>query len=464
MVGALIDNLRITETATEADIEALMPQDIAIEYTRQSGKTTSIVHTVEDIMIFLTRLYGRPISIGIFAPQKEQAKTDFDRLKSALERTRKDLIVVDHDANRKAKEESNSRTLVLGNGSSCYIFPISSASKPESKTLDLIIIEESQDADDKIVKEQILPMGASTNAPVIWIGTAGTRLCNFYWLIDKGKAMVMRWREIVADRRRMYDLTADPRHLIYERFVKGQIDKYGENSDEVRRPYNNEWLLEAGMYITTPELTACRVIQAFDHGNMDEDHYFGLDTAKVTDQTVLKIGRLIDKRLTMTYSLELRGLNYVDQFNVIKEVLGHFKIASGAIDSTGQGDFMPDMFERETGYQIYRMKFSLQTKDQMYKTLYQKMVNDQFGYYAQPGSKSTDELEHEFLNLVKDYQGQYMRVHHSDAKDAHDDHPDAIALMNYAFDSYNVGSGIKTYYEDLVAGQSLSGEPTPWGL
>jgi len=34
-------------------------------------------------MIYFTKEFGRPIRIGIFAPQREQAKTDFDRLKAA---------------------------------------------------------------------------------------------------------------------------------------------------------------------------------------------------------------------------------------------------------------------------------------------------------------------------------------------------------------------------------------------
>ena len=45
-----------------------------------------------------------------------------------------------------------------------------------------------------------------------------------------------------------------------------------------------------------------------------------------------------------------------------------------AIDSTGQGDFMPDMFERETRWAdeksgLYRVKFSAVSKDLMYKNL-----------------------------------------------------------------------------------------------
>lgn len=503
VVSALVDNLLLTQDVTEADIEAMETVEIPIEYTRQSGKTTSIVHTVEDIMIFLTRTFRRPLAIGIFAPQKEQAKTDFDRLKTALEKTRKDLVVIDHDLERRVKEESNSKTIVIGNGSSCYIFPVNQTSKPESKTLDLIIIEESQDVNDTIIKQQVLPMGASTNAPVVRIGTAGIRLCDFYWLIQRGLAYVMQWREIAADRRRIYELTGDPRHLIYEQHVKNLIAKYGEESDEIARPYNNKWLIGQGMFITYGELQACRITRPYEYPENDtgyhqyrewftagsrtaaeidayaaqhatppekialwrtwceDSHYFGLDTAKSQDQTVLKIGRMIGDKLTIVRSVEgLRGVNYEDQFEVLLSVLKWFNIAAGSIDSTGQGDFMPDKFERNTGYLVYRIKFSLMSKDQMYKALYQKLVNKLFGYFYQDPAKlstggvelstaqSVEQFETEMVQLVKEQKGNYMAVSHPDDANAHDDHPDATALMANAFDSYNVSSGLKQFYEE----------------
>ena len=219
IIAALVDNLWLTMGATEEQIEAMETQDIPVEFTRQCGKTTTVVHTVEDILLFVTKLFGRPIRIGIFAPQARQARTDFLRLKNALSKTRADLVVTTPEDKKVEKELSNAHELVLSDGSYVMIYPISSTSKPESESFDLIIIEEAQDANDEIVLEQILPMGTSTNAPVVWIGTAGIKICQFYWLVQKGAAYVMNWREIAEDRRRMYELTGDARHLLYEQKV-----------------------------------------------------------------------------------------------------------------------------------------------------------------------------------------------------------------------------------------------------
>lgn len=509
----LVQNLLVLsqKKVTEADIEALDTAVLSFEYTRQSGKTTVVVHIVEVIMIFITRLFGMPIEIGIFAPQKEQANTDFKRLKNALLRSKQDLTIYDHDANKKAKEESNAKTITMGNGSSCYIFPVTETSKPESKTLHVIIIEEAQDIKDRIVNEDILPMGTATNAVVLRIGTAGDMLCDFYWEIQKGRAVVMTYPEIAADRRRMYELTGDARHLVYEQKVKNDIERFGIASPEIQKPYFNVWQLEAGMYITAEELFKGRVNKPYENPSAEPlfaeylefirsgrpslpekddwamshklpwatmelfrawteaNHYFGLDTAKEKDQSILKIGREIDGRLTIVRSVQgLRGMNYEDQFDIFQKELSWYKIACGSIDATGQGDFMPDKFERNTPYKIYRVKFSRLSKDVMYKALYQKQVNDKFAYYWQdpvkypvkqsPGfevktpeqytAHASEEFEDEFLKLQKRFISDMMVVAHPDATDAHDDHPDSTALMNNAFDSYNISSGIFQYYAE----------------
>lgn len=110
------------------------------------------------------------------------------------------------------------------------------------------------------------------------------------------------------------------------------------------------------------------------------------------------------------------------------------------------------------------------TKDIMYKALYQKQINGNLMYYWQdpikhgvkmisPGTELTveqqtaiasEEFEDEFIDLEKRQVGEYMVVHHPDQEDAHDDHPDSTALMNFAYDSYNNSSGIKQFYADKV--------------
>ncbi len=442
ILEALIQNLRLTADATEEDVKKLKLIEIPVEFSRQSGKTTAIVYTTEFILTWLSVYFNRQIHIGIFAPQIEQAKTDFDRLKIALRRV-KDMVIVDEATEALIKEQENAKTLVLPDGSSAYIAPVTKTSKPESKTLDLMIFEESQDLDDKIVKESIMPIGASTNAPRIFVGTAGTKLCYFRTLGQNPKALKLYFNDIVAQRRQVYEQTGEAKHLIYEQTIKQEIEKFGLDSDEIQRPYFGKWLIGTGNFTTEEDLTALvedrRITYHFKKG----DCFAGIDTAKNPDSTVVTILRYNpdNNRKEVLNWMELRGENYQDQFDVIKEFLGNYNIVAVAIDSTGQGDFMPDMFERHTEWSdeksgLYRIKFSAVSKDQMYKNL-KVSIKELLTTLPNLGTKQGEKFKQQMLDLQQEYKGQLLSVHHPDDPNAHDDYPDSWALAEWAYAKYN---------------------------
>lgn len=457
-------NIALVGGKDVAAIEKMVAAEIAAEFSRQSGKTTSIVATVEHIMIYINpifeQVFGRPIAIGIFAKQYEQVKTDFTRLKQSLVRS-KDLCGM--------PVESNAQTLVLPNGASCFVAPISPTSYPESKSLDLIIIEEAQLADDENVGVKILPMGKSTNAPVVYVGTAGFTVCQFQKLLTREDAMIYDWERVSKDRRKMYEETKNPQHLVYESSVRSEIEKHGIDSDHIKVAYLLKWILERGMFVTKAQLEPLRVDKPYETGcegcatEEDKkegrkhrpdcvfhkyDHYGGLDTAKHVDQTVFKIGRVIDEKLTVVSSLEIATLNYEEQAKLIIQEMAKFKMVCFAVDSTGQGDFMPDYLESRVRCKIERVTFSLQSKDIMYKSLLNRIQNKQLRYHWQADSKSSLDFEREMVALVKEYKQNKMIVHHPDEQDAHDDHPDSLALLNFAYDSYNVSSGMLSVYRE----------------
>ena len=63
--------------------------------------------------------------------------------------------------------------LELSNGSFLAGQVASKQSKIESKTYDLVIVEEAQDVDDLIVSKSIEPMLSSTAGTLIKVGTTG---------------------------------------------------------------------------------------------------------------------------------------------------------------------------------------------------------------------------------------------------------------------------------------------------
>lgn len=469
ILEALIQNLRLTSGATEDDIKKLKLVEIPVEFSRQSGKTTAIVYTVEFILTWLSVYFDRQIHIGIFAPQIEQAKTDFDRLKVALRRI-KDMIVVDERTEQIIKEQENAKTLVLPDGSSCYIAPVSKTSHPESKTLDLIIFEESQDLDDKIVKESIWPIGASTNAPRVYVGTAGTRICYFYRLGQTGRAIRLYYHDIVAQRRIVYEQTREASHLIYEQTIKQEIELHGEDSDEVQRPYFGKWLIGTGNFTTEAELDGL-----YDEGRdltrqyKKGECYVGIDTAKHPDSSVVTIVRFNpeNKKKELINWLELRGENYQNQFDIILEFLKMYKVTAIAIDSTGQGDFMPDMFEAHTEWDnehngLYRVKFTSVSKDQIYKNL-KVTIKESLTTLPTTDKKIGEKFRQQMLDLQQEYKGQLLSVHHPDDPDAHDDYPDSWALAEWAYarwneDNFTSITVIKEEKERKVAKNATTGQ------
>ena len=449
IIEALIQNLRLTANATEEDIKKLQHVERGYEISRQAGKTTIIVGVIEFVMIYLTEMFNRPIQIGIFAPQHEQAKTDFDRLKTMLRRdidfTELSAVADDIDI---AKEESNAKTLVLPNGSSCYIFPVTKTSKPESKTLDLIIFEESQDLDDNIVTQQIEPMSSATNAPHIYIGTAGTKICKFYRMGQSGKTTKRYYPEIIAQRREAYKKTGNALHLIYEQTVNQRIEEHGLESDEIQRPYFGKWLIGTGQFVTEVELQAL-VDPDRERPTYQEkksECYAGIDTAKHPDSTVVTIVRYNaeKRRKELINWMELRGENYKDQFDIICEYLKNYKVVAIAIDSTGQGDFMPDMFQSETEWTdeksgLYRIKFSAVSKDMMYKNL-KVTIKELLTSLPKIDTKKTEKFKQQMLDLQQEYKGQLLSCHHPDDPNAHDDYCDSWALAEWAYAKYNEDS------------------------
>lgn len=441
--------------------------EIPVEFPRQSGKTTAIVDVTQFLLASSLHYLGRPLSIGIFAPEKEQATTDFDRLKMQflqigdLGFTTKTIT----KGELKFPEKWNSKTIRLFSPAQkylgeVYIFPISKNSNPESKTLDLIIIEESQDVDDERMKKAVFPMGASTNAPRIYIGTAGFKLCYFKRQIDTNpRRIVVDLKRVFKERREASVATGNKVHLLYESYVNHEIFMNGIDSDYIQTQFNLKWIIGRGQFTTAEEIDA--IIGA--HGIIEENHerpvdpknpkkgmhepytcYAGIDTAKHIDRTVVTVIRENTdlKKTELCGWLSLHGDNYEDQFDYIKKYLERFEnLRCVGIDATGQGDFMPDKFERHTPWNILRVKFSAETKDVLFKNLLQVIKNKLTIIPNAPESEDYRRFRQELLDMQKEYKGRLMSCHHPEGTDDngkpfHDDYPDAWAIAEFTLAEY----------------------------
>ena len=443
IAGAIVNALINSRTGITTEVPIQIP--------RQAGKTTSVVDAVEFVLAGALRYFKRPISIGIFAPQTEQATTDFERLKSQL-------LEVSHlgfktsvaqKGDLRIPQKWNSKTIKLYNAKGetlgeVYIFPINKNSNPESKTLDLIIVEECQDIIDEKMKKSVFPMGASTNAPRVYIGTAGTKLCYFKKQLDTNdNAVIIGVDEVFKQKQEAYEKTGDEKHLLYKTFVDYEIAQNGVESDYIQTQYMGKWIVGRGQFTDKPELDALMA----DRGRIEENKgenaypcYVGIDTAKSPDSTVVTVLRDNHdlKKVQLCSWLEMHGENYEDQFDIIKNWLEQYEnIRCVAIDATGQGSFMPDKFERHTGWNILPVRFSAPSKDEMYRNLQQVIKNKLTELPAYDETPEYKKFINQMITLEKEYKGRLMSCHHpkgtdDNGKPFHDDYTDSWALAELA--------------------------------
>jgi hypothetical protein len=234
--------------------------------------------------------------------------------------------------------------------------------------------------------------------------------------------------------------------------VRQEITKYGLDSDEIQNPYFGKWLIGTGNFATTEQID--KLVELGNnrkptfHSKNHGECFVGIDTAKHPDSTVVTILRWNSelKIKEILNWMELRGENYKDQFEIIQEFLKNYNITAVAIDSTGQGDFMPDMFERETEWSnedngLFRVKFSQVSKDAMYKNL---KVSIQEFLTTLPilSTKQGERFRQQILDLQQERKGQLLSVHHPNDPNAHDDYPDSWALAEWAFARWNEKNNI----------------------
>lgn len=453
---------RITDAVIKAVIVAKkgITTEIPIEIPRQCGKTEAVVVVTQFLLTVSKRILKRPLRIGIFAPQTEQATTDFERLKSYFLQisslgfrtsvSKKDDLAIPQKWNTKTIRLYDSTGWFLGE---VYIFPLAKTSNPESKTLDVIIIEECQDVNDEKMKKSVFPMGASTNAPRIYIGTAGTRNCYFKRQIDTNKNLIkIELEEVFKQKQEAFEKTGDVFHMLYEKFVRHEIDQNGMDSDYIRTQYLLEWIIGSGQFTTADEIDS--LVGNFpiitentkrinpQTGKQDLEPfpcYFAIDSAKAPDSTIVTVGRVnTDRNKTEICNwLELQGENYEDQFEIIVDWLKPYEnIRMGGFDSTGQGSFMPDKFERHTTYNVLPVKFTAQSKDEMYRNLQQVIKNKLTELPNDVTAKTFVRFREQMITLEKAYRGRLMSVHHPEGTDDngkpfHDDYPDSWAILEH---------------------------------
>jgi hypothetical protein len=326
--------------------------------SRQSGKSETIANTVATLMILLPKLakiypdllgkYKDGIWVGLFAPTEGQVETLFGRTVTRLTSEIAQEILNDPEIDDTAARIGGVTRMVRlkNSGSSITMMTANPRAKIESKSFHLIVIDECQEADDFVVSKSIAPMLAYYAGIMVKTGTPTTSKNNFYRAIQLNKRTQTErgkkqnhfqwdWKDVAK-----YNDN-------YKSFIKKEMLRIGEDSDEFQMSYNCKWLLERGMFVTTSTMdslgdTSQELVKVWHKTPV----VVGIDPARKMDSTVVTVVWVdwdrpdefgyFDHRVLNW--LELQGDDWEEQYFQIVNFLSNYDVLAIGVDANGVGD------------------------------------------------------------------------------------------------------------------------------
>jgi Terminase RNaseH-like domain len=333
-------------------------EEITALAARQSGKSETVADTVATLMVLLPRLaklypdllgkFKDGLWVGLFAPTESQVETLFSRAVTRLTSERALEILGDPEIDDSAARVGGvTRQIKLKkSGSTITMMTANPRAKIESKSFHLVVIDECQEADDFVVSKSISPMLAYYAGTMVKTGTPTTSKNNFY-------------RAIQLNKRRQTGRASKQNHFQwdwkevskfnpnYEKFIKKEMLRISEDSDEFQMSYCCKWLLERGMFVTSSVMeklgdTSSELVKSWHKTPC----VVGIDPARKTDSTVVTVvwvdwdrpdefGYFEHRVLNW---LEIQGDDWEEQYFQIVNFLENYDVLAIGVDANGVGD------------------------------------------------------------------------------------------------------------------------------
>jgi hypothetical protein len=433
-------------------IESLIINDgatLTALFARQSGKSETVANTVAACMIMLPRLakifpdllgkFKEGLWVGAFAPVEEQADNLYGRIVARLTSEHALEIMADPEIDEtvagKGRSISLKRSGSLVRKQTCH-----PRATIEGRTYHLILIDECQGADEKMVNKSIGPMGASTNATMVFTGTPTYEKGVFYSQIQINR------RTATKRGARQNHFDADWKEVSkwnenYARFVKKELLRIGEDSDEFKLSYRLMWLLDKGMFTTQERLdelgdVSMQAVAAYHKSPI----LIGIDPARKQDSTIVtavwvrwdapdEYGNYEHRVLNW---MDLGGMDWENQYFRIVEFVRNYNVMAIGVDEGGVGDvvisrlrvLLPDI-------EIVALGSQRPEQSKRWKHLMELMSRGLISWPAHAYTrrlKSYKRFRQQMEDLEKHFEGPYVLAAAPRAADAHDDYADSLAL------------------------------------
>lgn len=438
---------RIIESVVIRDSEVL-----TAVAARQTGKTELVANTVAGLMVLLPRLarlfpkllgaYKDGFWVGLFAPVEGQVETLYSRVVSRLTSERALEMLSDPEIDDKMRRISGvTRGIRLEKcGSFCMMMTANPKAKIESKTFHLVILDEAQESDDVMVSKSIAPMLAHYKGSMVKIGTPSFTKNNFYKSIQLNRRLQTRrgarqnhfewtWRDVIKE-------VPD-----YGDFIKKEMLRIGEDSDEFQISYNAKWVLERGMFVTQTVMdelsdTSMETVKAYHNTPV----VVGIDPARKQDSTVVTVVYVDWERPDefgyfhhrVLNWLEIQGDDWESQYHQIVDFLAHYNVLAIGVDANGVGDAVAQrlalLIPRA---EVIPLTSSQQEQSDRFKHLQALIQRKQVAW---PGNAKARRLRtwkrfyQQMIDAEKHFKGSNFLVAAPDEPHAHDDYVDSLAI------------------------------------
>ena len=413
-----------------------------------SGKSETVANTVAAVMIMfpvLAKVYpnlmgrfSKGVWVGAFAPVDDQADNLFGRIVSRLTSDRAIALMNDPDIQDGIK--ARGRTVTLKSGSLVRKQTCHPRAIIEGRTYHLILVDEAQGADDRMVLKSIVPMAASTNGTFVFTGTPTYTRNFFYDFIRKNRI------EQAQKGKRQNHFEADYREASkynpsYAKHCQQQIRNLGYDSDDFKLSYRLVWLLEQGMFTTSEVLEtlgdrSMELVRAWHRSPV----VVGIDPARKQDSTVVTVvwvdwdnpdefGYMEHRILNW---LDLRGVDWETQYFRIVDFLKDYNVHQIGIDVGGVGDAVASRLKVLMPHaEIIEMGSQRSDQSKRWKHLMQLINRRKLVWPAHSRVRRTrvySRFIEQMRNLEVEYVGPYMLAKAPDISGAYDDYCDSLAL------------------------------------
>jgi hypothetical protein len=427
-------------------------EEITALASRQSGKTETVSDTLGTLMVLLpllAKIYpdllGRfkdGLWVGMFAPTESQAETLFSRTVTRLTSERALEVLGDPEIDDVAQKVGGvTRMIRLKKlGSTLTMMTANPRAKIESKSFHVIVIDECQEADDFVVSKSISPMLAYYAGTMIKTGTPTTSKNNFYRSIQLNK------RRATSRGARQNHFQWDWRDVAkvnenYQKFIKKEMLRIGEDSDEFQMSYNCKWLLERGMFVTSTIMdelgdTSQELVKVWHKTPV----VVGIDPARKMDSTVVTVVWVdwdrpdefgyFDHRILNW--LEIQGDDWEEQYFQIVNFLSNYDVLAVGIDGNGVGDAVAQRLKLLLPRsEVMPISSSPSEQSKRWKHL-QALIQRRCIAYPNHAKTRRLRVHKRFVQQMTDaevhYKGPNFTVMAPDETYAHDDFVDSLSI------------------------------------